>query len=69
MRTSTTDIESGLVDLSGCGLREAMALSGDPIAKAQEALLAELAREAAGQNAGGPYPSPFSPVRCDAPED
>lgn len=46
-----------------------MALSGDPIAKAQEALLAELAREAAGQNAGGPYPSPFSPVRCDAPED
>jgi hypothetical protein len=46
-----------------------MALSGEPIAQAQETLLAELTREAAGQNAGGPYPSPFSTARCDAPED
>ena len=46
-----------------------MALSGPLISRAQEALLAELAREAAGQSAGGPNSNPFSTVRCDAPQN
>jgi hypothetical protein len=69
VKTSTTDIDSGLVDLSRCGLREAMTLSGPSITQAEEELLEELIREATGQSAGGPINNPFSSSRCDAPEE
>ncbi|GHD89691.1 hypothetical protein GCM10010508_31700 [Streptomyces naganishii JCM 4654] len=69
MKTSTADIDSGLVDLSGCGLREAMALSGPLITRAEELLLGELTREAVGQSAGGPNAGRYSSARCDASDD
>ncbi|WP_327352590.1 HEXXH motif domain-containing protein [Streptomyces sp. NBC_01304] len=48
-----TDIETGLVDLSGRGLQEVMALSDPQVVKSQEMLLAHLSVGAIGTE-GGP---------------
>lgn len=65
MWSSTTEIESGLVDLSRCGLQEAMTLHDPLVVESQDALLRVLVQEAAGQNAGGGAGSSHFVSRCD----
>ncbi|MGW6144602.1 hypothetical protein [Streptomyces sp. NPDC055140] len=63
MRTSTTDIETGLVDLSRWGLQEAMALRDPLVAEAQHALLEHLTEDAVGQVVGGGGENPYFSAR------
>lgn len=65
VRTSTTDIESGLVDLSRFGLQEAMTLCDPLVVESQSVLLKSLMEEAGGQDAGGPGGSTYFLSACD----
>ena len=54
MRTSVTDIETDVVDLSDCGLSEAMTLQDPLIVESLAVLCSHLAEQPEIQNAGGP---------------
>lgn len=63
VRLSATDIETGLVDLSGWGLREVMALSDPQVVQAQDTLLRHLVDSAVGlRSSGGGDGSPYFAV-------
>ena len=53
MRTFATDIESDVVDLSRCGLLEALALQDPSVTASLEALLGRLAEQPEIQAVGG----------------
>lgn len=59
MRLSATEIETDLVDLSGWGLGEVMALSDPQLVQAQSTLLRHLVDHAVGLRGGDGQGSPY----------
>lgn len=63
MRLSATEIETDLVDLSGWGLGEVMALSDPQLVQAQSTLLRHLVDHAVGLRGGNGEGSPYFAVQ------
>ncbi|GAA1417207.1 hypothetical protein GCM10009601_10780 [Streptomyces thermospinosisporus] len=64
MTTSATEIETDVIDLSRCGLREVMALRDDSVTDALSSLVRHLGERTAAQSASGGAGSPYLAVDC-----
>ncbi|MCT7356181.1 hypothetical protein N4P33_29120 [Streptomyces sp. 15-116A] len=64
MTTSATEIETDLIDLSRCGLREVMALRDATVTDALSSLVRHLGEKTAAQSASGGAGSPYLAVDC-----
>jgi hypothetical protein len=68
--TSPTDIETDVVDLSHCGLGEAMTLQDPLLMASLESVVEAVAGQPEMQSAGGtdnPNPSEYFPAPCSGP--